>query len=413
MTDSIIPDVPVFADAISPLKRAELGLQDELSVFEIGLLTYPDKDADKKRRQLVDFLLSAIKARQLLADGNPDGERCMVYFSPEGKAQVDGPLSYALRHEGTRKTLRQGKQPDSDSFGSVQWEEQAWHGNNCLVTWMDYQVFLATPVAKGIPKPYWPACPKIEEAMPYVRAKVYLNATDADMCAWTLLSSSLTVYQKCSSRLERFEWPNTTRNDKPLLPWQDQLALLWFSRVELEHFHPDNRYLTGEEAINRVQRGFPSMACASIEDRLMAKAWPGKDQINFDLIPISPYPLSDRNRKTLRLCIFQTDQIDQFAREYCEDHGAAQPYEQGAVKQHKRIDALGEAIEAAIEVLSLDGRLPTPAQMFKYLRTQDKTGVVAAGESKEVIYWVASNGNKQSTSIENITKRLNRMKKRN
>ena len=110
MTDSIIPDVPVFADAISPLKRAELGLQDELSVFEIGLLTYPDKDADKKRRQLVDFLLSAIKARQLLADGNPDGERCMVYFSPEGKAQVDGPLSYALRHEGTRKTLRQGKQ---------------------------------------------------------------------------------------------------------------------------------------------------------------------------------------------------------------------------------------------------------------------------------------------------------------
>ena len=50
MTDSIIPDVPVFADAISPLKRAELGLQDELSVFEIGLLTYPDKDADKALR---------------------------------------------------------------------------------------------------------------------------------------------------------------------------------------------------------------------------------------------------------------------------------------------------------------------------------------------------------------------------
>lgn len=90
--------------------------------------------------------------------------------------------------------------------------------------------------------------------------------------------------------------------------------------------------------------------------------------------------------------------------------------EQGAVKPQKskrrRLDALAEAMEAAIEVLSPNGRLPTPAQMFEYLRTQDKTGVVIRGESKEVIYWVASNGNKQSADIAAITKRLGRIKQR-
>lgn len=67
MTDSSIPDVPAFADALSPLERAKLSLQDELSVFEIGLVTYPEQDAYPKRKQLTDFLLEAIKAGRLAA----------------------------------------------------------------------------------------------------------------------------------------------------------------------------------------------------------------------------------------------------------------------------------------------------------------------------------------------------------
>lgn len=76
MTDSSIPDVPAFADLLSPLERAKLGLQDELSVFEIGLLTYPGddgRDSLEKRAKLTAFLVEAIKAGRLAAYGDPDG----------------------------------------------------------------------------------------------------------------------------------------------------------------------------------------------------------------------------------------------------------------------------------------------------------------------------------------------------
>ena len=82
MTDSSIPDVPAFADLLSPLERAKLGLQDELSVFEIGLLTYPGDGDQERRRGLAERLLDAIKAGQLLADGDPDGWPTTVQFSP-------------------------------------------------------------------------------------------------------------------------------------------------------------------------------------------------------------------------------------------------------------------------------------------------------------------------------------------
>ncbi|MDS4019564.1 MAG: hypothetical protein RKR03_03500 [Candidatus Competibacter sp.] len=87
--------------------------------------------------------------------------------------------------------------------------------------------------------------------------------------------------------------------------------------------------------------------------------------------------------------------------------------EQGAAessRKRKRVDALAEAIDAALEVLSPDGRLPTPVRLFEYLLTQDTTGVVIPGDSKTVFYWIASNGNKQSADFSTIAKRLDRMK---
>lgn len=80
-------------------------------------------------------------------------------------------------------------------------------------------------------------------------------------------------------------------------------------------------------------------------------------------------------------------------------------------RKRKRVDALAEAIEAALAVLSPDGKLPTPVALFEYLRTQDKTGVVTPGDSKMVFYWTASNGNKQSADISTIAERLDRMKR--
>lgn len=160
MTDSSIPDVPVFADALTPLERAKLGLQDELSVFEIGLLTYP---GDDERARLTDFLLQAIKAGRLAAYGDPDGWYARV-SRPNQR-----PLSERIRnrdsiinrppiangeqwercnpHEGTRNVRGIWR-----GFHAI-FDDTDFDGDNCLIRRADYLAFLATPAARGIPKP--------------------------------------------------------------------------------------------------------------------------------------------------------------------------------------------------------------------------------------------------------------------
>lgn len=436
MTDSSIPDIPTFADALSPLERAPLGLQVALTVFEIGLLTFPEEADHEKREKLTASLLDAIKARRLHADGNPDGCRPIVVFPPDGKAQIkgeanDSPLSCALRHQGTRRTLRREPRLVEWCFGSVWLEEQAWGGDNCLVEWVDYLTFLETPAARSIPKPNWRAYPRLSDTLSYADAKARLGATDADMCAWTLdrgfrPNDGLVAYQQFNGRLSEFDWSNAV----PDLPWLDQLAVLRFSRAEVEHFQPDpdpaRRYLTCLEAVERVQKTHPQLSRASVESRLTAVSMAKPGELNLDLVARDPLAAKrELNRETLSECLFIADQIDQFTRECGDEQGAApapsaptlppgepdRP-EQGAAEspKRKRVDALAEAIEAALEVLSPDGRLPTPARLFEYLLTQDATGVVIPGDSKKVFYWIASNGNKQSADISTIAKRLDRMK---
>jgi hypothetical protein len=259
MTGETLSESAAFADTLSPLERAKLCLQEELTVFEIGLLTYPGGGSadQEKRRGLADFLLDAIKAGQLVADGNPDGWRPTVQFSPEGEAQNKGPFPFAQPHQGTRRTLRGREQLVSGRFGSVRLEEQDWHGDNCLVAWLDYRAFLALPAAHGIPKPNWPACPRLEDAVSYPLAKALLNATDADMCAWTLHrgfrpNSGLVAYKLFNGRLSEFDW---SKDATPDSPWFDQLAVLWFSRAEVESFQldPELHHLTYLEAVEQVR----------------------------------------------------------------------------------------------------------------------------------------------------------------
>lgn len=323
-----IPDVPAFADALSPLERAKLGLQDELTVFEIGLLTYPDKKADKERRRLTDFLLDTIKAGQLVADGNPDGWRPTVQFSPEGEAQNKGPFPFAQPHQGTRRTLRGREQLVSGRFGSVRLEEQDWQGDNCLVTWMDYWEFLATPAARGIPKPNWPGCPRQADTVSYEDAKACLGASDADMCAWTLHrglrpNGGFVAYKRFNGRLSKFDWSEDATLDSP---WLDQLAVLRFSRAEVESFQPDPdlRYLTYLEAIERVRKTHPRLPRASIENRLMLVAMAKRGEVNLDLVAIDPLAAKrELNWQTLPECLFRVDQIDELARECGDEQGAA------------------------------------------------------------------------------------------
>lgn len=163
MTDSIIPDVPAFADALSPLKRAKLGLQDELSVFEIGLLTYPNKEADKERRRLIDFLLQAIRTGRLAAYGNPDGWTFNEMVPVDGGAAQRGnnPFPEGRPHQGTRTAGRMGPpQRIEEAFGLHRLTEQRWEGDNCLVRRADYLAIHTTPAARGIPAPDWWQAPQ-------------------------------------------------------------------------------------------------------------------------------------------------------------------------------------------------------------------------------------------------------------
>ena len=172
MTDSSISDVPAFADALSPLERAAAGLQDELSVFEIALLTFPDQAADQKR--LTDFLLETIKAGRLVAYGNPEGWYARV------SRPNQQPLSMRIRnrdsimnlrpialgeqwercnpHEGTRTIRGIWK-----GYHAI-FDDTDFHGDNCLIQRANYLTLLATPAALGIPKPDGWKAPQSEPA---------------------------------------------------------------------------------------------------------------------------------------------------------------------------------------------------------------------------------------------------------
>lgn len=327
MTGKTLSESATFADRLSPLERAKAGLQEELTVFEIGLLTYPDKDADEERRRLTDFLLDAIKAGQLYADGNPDGCKPIVWFSPEGKASIDGPLCYALQHQGTRRTLRRQEQLVASRFGSVWKEEQDWHGDNCLVTWLDYLGFFKLPAAHGIPKPNWPGRPPESALISYEDAKARLGASDADMCGWTLdrgfrPNDRLVAYQDITGRLSEFDWSDA----KPDFPWLVQLSVLLFSRTEVEHFQPDSdlRYLTYQEAVERVRKTRPRLSREFVEDRLKFVAMAKEGELNLALLARDPLARKRKlTKETLPECLFLVTQIDKFARRFGEDQGTA------------------------------------------------------------------------------------------
>lgn len=165
MTGSSIPDVPAFADALSPLERAKLGFQDELSVFEIGLLTYPEKTAYPERKRLTDFLIQAIKAGWLAAYGDPDG-----WYARVGRPNTQ-PLSKRISNENRDSIPSRPPSPTGEpwercnphagtrsirgiwkGFHAV-FDDTDFDGDNCLIRRADYLAFLTFPEARGIPKP--------------------------------------------------------------------------------------------------------------------------------------------------------------------------------------------------------------------------------------------------------------------
>lgn len=165
MTDSSIPDVPAFADELSPLERAELGLQNELSVFEIGQLSYPKENTHSKRKQLTDYLLKAIKGGQLAAYGDPDGWPVIKISWPSDHTEhlyprCDGHKGSITPDYSQLGGLYRGPKNPFDPFSDYDrpyepptHRRTQYKGDWCLVTRADYLAFVESPAAHGIPFP--------------------------------------------------------------------------------------------------------------------------------------------------------------------------------------------------------------------------------------------------------------------
>ena len=80
-------------------------------------------------------------------------------------------------------------------------------------------------------------------------------------------------------------------------------------------------------------------------------------------------------------------------------------------EKRQRQDALSHAISAAIAVLSPSGGpLPQPKVLFEYLRTSDKTKTVIDSSKEQLTWYSAETGRKQTATIANLKRRLDRWK---
>ena len=160
-----------FADMLSPLERIREGMpQADLSLFEVGKLTFPDNA--RLQQWLVGTLISQAKADNLPVYGNPHGwsfnksnDRYWNYGDKDPFPKVEGhkvppcgPVGYSL-----------------DAKPSITYLK-SYSGGACLVSHANYFAFLKIPaaVALGIPAPNWPepARPATPESIPSVETSL-------------------------------------------------------------------------------------------------------------------------------------------------------------------------------------------------------------------------------------------------
>ena len=84
----------------------------------------------------------------------------------------------------------------------------------------------------------------------------------------------------------------------------------------------------------------------------------------------------------------------------------------GAAEKRERIDAMRNAIRAALAVLSPSGgALPRPADLFDYLAHNDATKTITGiAKGNRALHWIDDNGNQQTLTFPALTKRLDRIR---
>ena len=90
----------------------------------------------------------------------------------------------------------------------------------------------------------------------------------------------------------------------------------------------------------------------------------------------------------------------------------ARPASVAKPKKRRRNDAMSNAIQAALAVLSPSGgALPRPADLFDYLVRSDATKTIrGVAKGNRALLWIDDNGNEQILTFSALTKRLNRIR---
>ena len=86
------------------------------------------------------------------------------------------------------------------------------------------------------------------------------------------------------------------------------------------------------------------------------------------------------------------------------------PVETSLPERRQRIDAISDAIRAALPVLSPSGAYPRPHELFDYLAKNDSTRTITGlANGNRALLWKDNNGNEQRLTFSALRKRLDRI----
>ena len=87
------------------------------------------------------------------------------------------------------------------------------------------------------------------------------------------------------------------------------------------------------------------------------------------------------------------------------------PVETSLPERRQRIDAISDAIRAALPVLSPSGAYPRPHELFDYLAKNDSTRTITGlANGNRALLWKDNNGNEQRLTFSALGKRLDRIR---
>ena len=88
-----------------------------------------------------------------------------------------------------------------------------------------------------------------------------------------------------------------------------------------------------------------------------------------------------------------------------------EPVEPSLPERRQRIDAISDAIRAALVVLSPSGAYPRPHELFDYLAKNDSTRTITGlAKGNRALLWIDDNGNEQRLTFSALGKRLERIR---